>query len=219
MDAQFWHERWENNQIGFHQPEGNTALRRHAQRFGSLAGRRVFVPLCGKSVDMLWLAAQGAEVIGVELSGRAIGDFFEAQRLTPTRQQHGRLECFRAGPFTLWCGDFFDLERPVHLGQVQAVYDRAALVALPQAMRARYAPRLLELAGAACILLITLDYDQARMPGPPFAVANEEVQTLFAARPGASLLESRDVISREPRFRERGLAHFHQNVWFFPALD
>lgn len=219
MDAQFWHERWTNDQIGFHQAEGNPALRRHAGVLGPLAGRRVFVPLCGKSVDMLWLAAQGAEVVGVELSGRAVGDFFEGQGLTPARERRGGLECFSAGSYSLWCGDFFDLDPATHLGPVNAVYDRAALVALPQPMRARYAPRLLELAGGAPILLITLDYEQERMSGPPFAVADDEVRALFAPRPEAQLLEARDVISREPRFRERGLPHFYQNVWFFPALD
>lgn len=171
MKAEFWLERWQRNEIGFHQGEINA----HLQEFwGGLqlpAGSEVFVPLCGKSRDLLWLRAQGHRVLGVELSPLAVEDFFLENELKPQVRSHGIFDSWSCDGVTLLCGDFFELEA-ADLKGVAAVYDRASLVALPPEMRERYAQHLHRILPARVpMLLVTMDYPQAEMSGPPFPSA------------------------------------------------
>lgn len=179
MDRDFWLERWAHQQIGFHQPEGHPALAAHWDALDLAYDARVLVPLSGKSVDMTWLAARGHDVTGVELSERAARDFFEQRDLVPDRARAGAFDRHAAGGIEILVGDFFDLSAAA-LATYDAVYDRAALIALPPATRQRYAEHLLAgLHADTRLLLITLDYDQRLMDGPPFAVSDDEIQTLF----------------------------------------
>jgi thiopurine S-methyltransferase len=204
MEPEFWHQRWESNQIGFHEGQVNAYLARHYAHLGLAPGQTVFVPLCGKSVDLRWLADQGAHVLGVELSPIAVKSFFDEQGLTPRTHKDGAFTVWESGPIRLLCGDYFALT-PGRLAGVHAVYDRAALIALPPERRADYIAHLDRLVPGACrILLVTLEYPQEQMQGPPFSVAEREVHTRFA---GARIerLGAQDVLADNPRFREKGL--------------
>lgn len=168
MDPSFWHHRWQENRIGFHQNQINFHLERFWPQLNVPSGERVFVPLCGKSLDMLWLASQGYRVFGVELSPIAVSDFFRENGLTPKVEKSGAFERYRYGEIEILCGDFFNLETS-HLKDVRGVYDRASLIALPSEMRFEYAGHLRRiLPGRPPILLITLDYPKEARQGPPF---------------------------------------------------
>jgi thiopurine S-methyltransferase len=180
MDQDFWLARWQNNQIGFHEGAPNSLLVAHLATLGVPAGGRIFVPLCGKSNDMHWLRAQGLLVVGAELSRLAVEQLFAELGLTPLVSQAGRLERFEAEDVTIFVGDVFDLDRDT-LGAVDAIYDRAALVALPAPLREQYATHLIELTRAAPQLLVTFEYEQARCPGPPFSVLEAEVRAHYGA--------------------------------------
>jgi thiopurine S-methyltransferase len=205
MDPAFWHDRWENQDIGFHQADVHTLLPAYWPRLELARDAPVFVPLCGKSLDMVWLTQQGHRVIGAELSQRAIDDFFAERRLTPSTRTSGSFTVKSVGPYELWCGDFFDLSRAA-VTDVAGVYDRAALIALPPSLRQRYTDTLAALLPPqARILLITLEYEQTQMSGPPFSVPGDQVRALFAANYQLDELECRDVLDGHPHFKQRGL--------------
>jgi thiopurine S-methyltransferase len=230
MKIEFWHERWESNQLGFHQTEVNPLLREHWSRLDVPTGATVFVPLCGKSLDMLWLRAAGHAVIGIELSPIAIRDFFSAAEIESTSSatpgaapiagdandvisEPGGLGCSTGGGFHLFCGDFFALE-PTHLAGVRAVYDRASLIALPPEMRVRYAEHLAGVLPAeVSIFLITIEYDQSQMKGPPHSVPADEVTRLFGDNFEIECLGSSGPEEPPERFRERGIESLCESVW------
>lgn len=207
MDPEFWHERWQNAQIGFHQPKPNMKLATYWPRLTLPSGGKVFVPLCGKSLDMVWLADQGHHVIGIELSEKAVDEFFAEQNLTPATTRRGALTRKSAGPYELWCGDFFAMD-PGLVAGVTALYDRAALVALPPAMRRDYAAHLIALFAATAPppgMLITLEYDQARVDGPPHCVPRHEVDGHFAPHYRIDECHRASDSSPPPKFTEAGL--------------
>lgn len=141
MQPEFWHKKWAANQIGFHLPQVNPHLKRFWPALSLEEGTRVLVPLCGKSLDLLWLAHQGHEVLGVELSEKAIEEFFSEHGFDPAISEQGPFKVYRAGSIELWCGDFFELTAG-DVADCSALYDRAALIALPAEMRERYAAHL-----------------------------------------------------------------------------
>ncbi|GAA3529090.1 thiopurine S-methyltransferase [Zobellella aerophila] len=178
MDADFWHQRWQTSRIGFHQPRVNRQLQEHWQALASPERAEVLVPLCGKSLDMHWLAEQGHHIDGFELSPLAVRDFFIEAGVTPRQQQLTHYLCWQAGDISLYQGDFFQAES---LGKrYRVAYDRAALIALPEQLRARYARLVASLlVPGGQMLLITLDYAPAQSEGPPFSVTETEVRRLF----------------------------------------
>lgn len=205
MEHEFWLTRWKNQEIGFHQPRVNPWLMRHWPELGLASGSRVFVPLCGKSLDLRWLAEQGHSVVGVELAETAVRAFYQDanEAFQVERQRH--LLCYSGGPVTIYCGDFMDLTA-LHLPGVAAVYDRGGLVALPPKMRAHYADHLLRIIPDGCvILLLTLEYDQKQVPGPPHSVDETEVRTLFGGRCKVERLCATAATQLPPRFTEAGL--------------
>ena len=213
MDPQFWHDRWQRGDIGFHQTRVNADLDSHWASLECPPGSQVFVPLCGKSGDMRWLRKIGHRVLGVELVESAVADFFREQELEPLRRSAGRLECWQAGGYELYVGDLFDLE-PATLADVHGVYDRASLVALPPPMRIRYARHLAAILPAGCrVLLLLMDYPPGEKTGPPFAVTEPEVHALFAAEFSVTLLGTRDVLGGQPQLRERGLSRLHEQAF------
>jgi thiopurine S-methyltransferase len=212
MDPEFWHERWARDEIGFHQDQINSHLQSFFQRLGLAAGAHVLVPLCGKSRDMLWLADRGCRVTGIEINRRAVGDFFLENRLTPDVQSHRGAASYRNGSIEIWLADFFRIDT-ARLAAVDAVYDRAALVAMPRNMRAAYAGRLSSVIPAgAPLLLVTLDYAEDEMDGPPFPVPAQELPGLFGAEFDIQQLHSESCIEREPRFREKGVSRMLEQV-------
>lgn len=213
MEKSFWHERWERQEIGFHQNEINPFLAQYWQELQLAPDAKVFVPLCGKSLDMLWLRKQGHPVLGVELSPIAVQAFFRETGYTPAHTAKKRFECYEADNISIQCGDFFNLKKD-DLKDVSAVYDRASMVALPPEMRERYVRHLLDiLPSATRILLLSFNYHQPEMPGPPFAVSVEEVESLYKGRADICLLAQHDTLDENPRFREHGLTQLQENIF------
>ncbi|MEM8994186.1 MAG: thiopurine S-methyltransferase [Acidobacteriota bacterium] len=175
MEPDFWHHRWQNRQIGFHEGMSNRFLVRHFGALGLPAARRILVPLCGKSRDIAWLLAEGHRVLGVELSETAVRELFAELDLVPEIEDAPAHRIYRGPGLEVFVGDFFDLTDP-SAGSIDAVYDRAALVALPASTRRRYARRLAELTGGAPQLVITFEYDASHMEGPPFSIDGDEVR-------------------------------------------
>ncbi|OQW84401.1 MAG: thiopurine S-methyltransferase [Proteobacteria bacterium ST_bin16] len=214
----YWLERWERNETGFHQTGINPYLLEFWHTLQLNRDSTVFVPLCGKSHDMLWLRQQGHAVRGVELSATAAQAFFSENDLTPQNHAHSRFMHWEANDIAILCGDFFDLSAE-DMRDVSAVYDRAALVALPPDLRKRYVDHLLQIVPANThILLITLDYPQHEMTGPPFAVPLHEVTALFQAHAGITLLSQHNVLAQNPRFQERGLSRLKESVILLKTL-
>lgn len=174
MDAEFWLKRWEANDTAFHQSQVNPLLVAHFDALGLAGGARLFVPLCGRTHDIGWLLAKGLRVAGAELSELAIGQLFDDLGVTPQVADVGALKRYSASGIDIFVGDVFDLDRAL-LGPVDAVFDRAALVALPEEMRARYARHLVDITAGAPQLLISYEYDQALTHGPPFSIAPAEI--------------------------------------------
>lgn len=213
MEAEFWHQRWEREEIGFHQDEVNTHLQAFWGELAIAPGDTLLVPLCGKSRDMLWLRAQGYRVLGVEISPLAVAAFFQEHQLTPVVSRQGVFERWESDGLTLLVGDLFSLQ-PSDVAEVRAVYDRAALIALPTVMREAYAAHLKKIVPTeAQILLVTLEYPQEQMGGPPFSVAETEVRALFAADYDISTLLSLDILEENPRFQKKGLTRLQEQVF------
>lgn len=213
MEPKFWQERWARNQIGFHLPQVNPYLQRHWRRLALADDAKVLVPLCGKSLDLMWLADQGHRVLGVELSQQAVEAFFSEQNLTPRITQRGMFKVYRSDLIEIWCGDFFALDAEA-LADCNALYDRAALIALPPLMRARYTEHLNTHLPSGCQgLLVTLDYDQAQKAGPPFAVTDEDVCMLLGLHWGLEVLEAQDILGESWKFVQDGVTRLEERVY------
>ncbi len=213
MKDDFWHQRWNQNQIGFHQQHGNRKLNRFWSKTQATPGGKVFVPLCGKSLDMIWLRRAGHEVVGVELSPIATQAFFHENELDCRTTPHGKLTLWEGDGLSIFCGDIFALE-PRDLDGVVAIYDRASLVAFPEAMRLQYAQHLLSISpSAATTLLLTLVYPQQQMQGPPFSVSDDEVRSLFGRDYCVEMLTSDDVLDEHQRFRDKGLTSLSESAY------
>jgi thiopurine S-methyltransferase len=213
MQPDFWHERWHNKQIGFHQSEINPHLQQFWPAINSADGGRVFVPLCGKSRDMLWLRAQGREVVGIELSLSAVQAFFDENGLRVRISSNDRFSVYESDGICIYCGDFFDLAA-ADLAGITAVYDRASLIALPPEMRAAYADHMHGLLGPGTkTLLIAFEYPQHEMAGPPFSVHEEEVRKLYGEHCAIEVLRVVDILDQEPRFRDKGLTSLQEKIY------
>jgi thiopurine S-methyltransferase len=192
MDQSFWHQRWEKNEIAFHESEANPLLVKHVHELSLAKGSRIFVPLCGKTRDISWLLSNGYRVAGAELSQIAIEQLFMELGRQPEISTVGEVEQWSDKNLDIFVGDIFTLSRRL-LGPVDAIYDRAALVAFPEEMRHRYTVHLTEMTGKAPQLLICYDYDQSVMQGPPFSIRNEEVYRHYADAYEVTLIASTDV--------------------------
>lgn len=181
MQADFWHQRWEDNQIAFHEKRGNRMLAEHFGSLGLAPGSRVFLPLCGKTLDISWLLSKGYRVAGAELSELAIEQLFDELSISPVVSSAGPLKHYQAPDIDMFVGDIFSLSGDV-LGPVDAVYDRAALVALPDSTREHYVDHLSEITATAPQLLICFEYDQSLMDGPPFSIEASQVASCYKDR-------------------------------------
>jgi len=213
MQADFWHERWEKGEIGFHQADYNQYMQDFIERLEIRPGAQILAPLCGKSLDMLWLAEQGYCVTGIEISELAVKDFFVENSLSYQIDRQPGADTYRGEQICILCTDFFSLEKQ-DLPAIDAVYDRASLVALPPDMRQDYARHLAQLMEKGVrSLLVTLDYPPEQMRGPPFSVTAEEVRQLFSDQYCVESLHSEDCLAREPRFRKKGLTYLTEQVY------
>ena len=185
MNPEFWQTRWQEKRIGFNQHEVNPLLVKYFSELNLPVGSRIFVPLCGKSIDMLWLAHQGFDVVGIELVESAVQEFFTEQDIPYTIKEHSHhsnIKCYQGQllqqTIQLWVADIFALSSD-DIGHIDAVYDRAALIAMPAELRTQYSQQVINLSQNAPQLLLTLNYDQNERAGPPFSISQEQVQQYY----------------------------------------
>lgn len=209
MDESYWRSRWAQGQTGWHEAAPNRFLVKHLAVLDARPNRRVLVPLAGKSPDLTFLAQEGADVIGAELVEDAVRAYFAERGLRPEEQGAAGHLRLTAGTTTIWVGDFFAL-RPEAVGRIDAVYDRAALVALPPPLRERYAAQLRALAPGAPMLTVTFAHD-APADGPPFSVTRPELDRLFGAAHVTSLDEG-DVFDPRAGLAARGATYARELV-------
>ena len=213
MEPSFWHQRWAENQIGFHQEKINSRLIRLWPLLDLAEGTGVFVPLCGKTLDMVWLAEQGHKVLGVELSESACEAFFHENGLPFDRHRGDRFVELAGERIRLLAGDFFALTA-ADLAGVTAFYDRAALVALPEPTRPRYAEHMDAVLPSHCQgLCISMSYDEAKMKGPPFSVTDHEVRQLFESAFDVEVVAESSGPDIVGNLRERGLDTLAEKVY------
>ena len=217
MDIDFWLERWDRGETGFHQQHINPYLGYYYGELGppqeKRAGFRVFVPLCGKSRDLWWLQQSGYDVVGVECSELAVKQFVTEQPLDFEKTERNGHDSYRTERLEILLADFFDLQAK-DIGNITDIYDRASLIALPVEMRRRYVEKITALqAPGTRTLLITLTYPEAEMEGPPFSVTEEEVQNLYSNDYRIEKLAAKNVLEDEPRFQQRGLTSLVETAY------
>jgi len=188
MEADFWHKRWEDNQIPFHEGKPNALLVRHIETLNLAKGARVFIPLCGKTKDFEWLASQGYRAVGAELSEIAIQQLFAELEIAPDVSTVGTLKRYSADGIDVLVGDIFELSAST-LGPVDAIFDRAAMVAMPASMRQRYVTQVAKISDHAPQLLTCFECDQSLLDGPPFDVNQDEVEALYSDFYDVALVE------------------------------
>ncbi|MEO9943628.1 thiopurine S-methyltransferase [Paraglaciecola sp.] len=211
MEKEYWINKWQNKELGFHQPSVNPLLGSHFSTLALEEGARIFIPLCGKTLDIGWLLSLGYQVVGIEMVESAVIQLFEELQVTPDIKAIGKLKCYRAGELEIYVGDIFDLTLDI-LGDVDAVYDRAALVALPDPIRQRYASHLPVLTQHAKQLLISFVYDQSKMAGPPFSVDDAEIKGHYGVAYTLTLLADDKV--KEP---VKGNKDILEKVWLLTS--
>jgi thiopurine S-methyltransferase len=212
-DRDGWLARWREGRIGFHVDNVNPILNRYLDRLLPAGHGRIFVPLCGKSVDLGWLAEQGYEVVGIELAERAVEDLFRGLGRNATITSQGAFRSWQSDGLEVLVGDLFELDAEV-TGKFDAIWDRAALVALRLSDRDRYTRHLREfLERNGHILLCTVAFDETKMKGPPFSVSAEEVHRHFGNVLTVTKLEGVIDTDPNPCFLESGLDQVLEEVW------
>ncbi len=214
MKKEFWLEKWQNNQTGFHKDFTHPLLMEYINKLNLEKGDSIFVPLCGKTIDMLWLNQLGFHVVGVELSQLAVEQFFVENDLSFTKHQEAEFSVYQYENITIYQGDFFALSKQ-QLQHIKAVYDRAALIALPNDLAAKYVDKMQEIVPQnAKELLITLEFVKKLGPlGPPFTTPDDKVVKLFSSYKSIKLLQEVDIISREGKFKELGCDYVYERVY------
>ncbi len=213
MQTNFWHDKWARNEIGFHQESVNQYLREHWSVLELQGNEPVFVPLCGKSLDMHWIHDKGHPILGVEISEQACRQFFAEAGLVPQVTRSNGFTLFQAGSYSLYCGDFFQLDGAT-LSAVGAAYDRAALIALPPEQRQAYARHLGQILPlSAPVLLVTMEYPSGEMNGPPFSVSETEVRQLFEGRFQVELIHVNEPGRDDPFAKFHGLSDLQEKVY------
>lgn len=213
MDAKFWLEKWEKNEIAFHGSEANPLLVKYFKELSLAAGSRVFVPLCGKSLDMVWLLSQGYRVAGAELAEAAVQQFFSELGVEAQVSVEGKIKRYHAESVDIFVGDIFELTKTM-LEPVDAVYDRAALVALPEVTRSRYVDHVRSITGQAPQLVICYEYDQSLAEGPPFSINSEEIRRYYGASYRLASLECAEVPGGL-----KGKCPARENVWLLSRSE
>ncbi|WP_445357990.1 thiopurine S-methyltransferase [Microbulbifer sp. ANSA005] len=193
MKEEFWHDKWKRNDIGFHEAAGNSLLTEFFSSLSLSPGDRIFLPLCGKTKDIAWLLEQNISVVGCELNEEAVKQLFSEMAVIPQVSQVGNLKCYSAANIDIFVGNIFDLGRE-ELGPVVAIYDRAALVALPSDIREQYVRHLMAITQVAPQLLVSFEYEQTQMPGPPFSVESRLIYEYYDADYSLQVLATRDVV-------------------------
>jgi thiopurine S-methyltransferase len=218
LQPEFWHERWRSGQIGFHQSLVDGNLREHWTDLSLARDSRTFVPLCGKSLDLLWLRDRGHHVVGVELSAVALTSFCMEQGIPARRRVIDDFDIYETAQLQLFCGNVFSLT-PELLGPVTAVYDRAALISWTPALREAYVQHMTVLTSPGTqTFVVTVEYSQTQMTGPPFSVTAGDVNRLYGHQHAIQLLARQDILASEPRLRSRGLTQLQEVCYLLTRL-
>jgi thiopurine S-methyltransferase len=218
LQPEFWHDRWRTGQIGFHQSAVDRHLKQYWRDLGLANNGHVFVPLCGKSLDLLWLCEQGHSVTGVELSTVALETFCMEHGILAKRRTLDDFEVYKATQLQLFRGDFFALT-PELIGPIAAVYDRAALISWVPELRATYVKHMTALTNIGTqTLLVAMEYPQQEMKGPPFSLDADEVDRLYAPNHEIRALSRQDILANEPRLRSRGVTQLHEACYRLTRL-
>lgn len=214
MNTEFWLAKWHRNEIGFHMQHPHDGLVQYFSATHVPAGSYVFVPLCGKTLDIQWMVEKGYRVVGVEISQVAVEQLFAELGMQPVISfLSPNVTVFEGGAVRIFVADIFALDASI-IGPVDVVYDRAALVALPEDMRLRYAQHLVEMTKGATQFLICVEYDQARLSGPPFAVMEQDVRQYYAQYYDIRSIDKQPV-ANGIKGREPGYEH----IWLLRSLD
>lgn len=212
MNTEYWLQKWQSKEIGFNQLQPNKLMQRYFPSLKLTPGSCVFVPLCGQSIDMLWLASQGYRVIGVEVSQLACHAFFKDNKIPFNIREIKDFTLYNSDQITIFAGDFFKLNQAI-LDKIDAVYDRAALIALPIDVRKSYSEHLIKLMPpATAMFLITMVYPQNQMQGPPFSVDEQEVKALYSAHFKIEQIYSQQA-EVPPHLQAKGLAQATEQVY------
>jgi len=210
VQPDFWLNRWATAQIGFHQAAVDRHLEAYWPRLMVPARSNVFVPLCGKSLDLMWLRTAGPAVTGVELSPVALESFVMEHGIPARRRVLKGFDVYEADGLRLFCGDYFKLT-PALLGNVSAVYDRAALISWTPAARESYVTHLTSLTSPGTqTLLIVVEFPQEQMSGPPFPVTRDTIENLYANHYSIEELGRHEILELEPRLKARGLTELRE---------
>lgn len=206
MEPSYWHHVWEQRDIGFDQAEPNPLLKRFISHLLVEKNSRIFLPLCGKSIDAMWLHSQGYHVVGCELSAIAVNELFEALQITPTLDVMEHTTRYYAKNIEIFCGDLFALDAST-LGKIDAIYDRAAIVAMPEHMRRDYAMQLHTITQNAPQLVICYEFSDSDIQGPPFHVSQQHLQAAYLPYYSFQLIEKNAIVSQKGN-------HFHECIWY-----
>ena len=213
MQPDFWHARWRRGQIGFHQDTVNQNLIDHADTLLGDGPKRVLVPLCGKSMDLHWIAARGHEVVGTELSSLAAKQLFESSGRVPTITDEDGFQRWQHESLTVLVGDMLK-RTEAQLGRFDRIWDRAALIALPPTMRATYVAKLLSVLKEDGAILLNILRNDLERSGPPHSVTDQEVTKLYGDVATLTRLSTRDVLDEEPKWRASGATEFVVTNWW-----
>jgi thiopurine S-methyltransferase len=218
MEISYWQSRWRNDKTGWHMRQVYPYLVACWHKLNLDEGSTVLVPLCGKSLDLHWLAERGHRVIGIEISEIAIQQFINDSKRSFRNREHGPFTVYSSDRIELWQGDVFKLSSLL-LPHIDAIYDKAALIAFPERMRAPYARLMQALCSAHTqMFLNTLEYEQDEMTGPPFSVNREELNKRYGDRFEIHLLQEASLMEDVPKFQRRGLSSYLQEkvYWLIP---
>jgi len=214
MKKEFWLEKWQNNKTGFHKNVTHPLLIKYIDKLQLKEGDTIFVPLCGKSLDMLWLNAHGYKVIGIELSELAVAQFFTENNLSYEKNDDGLFGIYTYENIVIYLGDFFEMTKE-HCQTVSAVYDRAALIALPEGLVEKYVDKMAEIIPKDLPeLLITLEFVKTSGSlGPPFTTTDKKVRCLFDGYTVIDILQEVDIVERETNFQEQGCDYVYERIY------
>ena len=208
MELSYWKARWQKNKTGWHMNDVYPHLPAYWPNLQLEKGSAVLVPLCGKSLDLLWLKNHGYRVIGVDISPKAAENFFRDNRLDFKTSTKASFTVYKGDNLSIWCGDFFKLEAGF-LPEISAIYDKAALIALPKGQRKRYAQKVLTICNQSTQMLMnTFEYEQDEMNGPPFSVFTDELAELYGEHFTIELLHEESIMENLVKFQHRGLSSY-----------
>lgn len=207
MNKVFWNNKWENNEIGFHQNNVTPLLKKYLHYFldKNSIKKSCLLPLCGKTFDLIYLSEFFKEVTGVELIKKAIEDFYIENNL----EMRTRNSSISSKNIEIFNEDFFSFNKSENK-KYSYIFDRASLIAISPVSREKYVQSIKRSMSTNCkIFLITIEYKQDQIEGPPFSLSDDDVKSLFKDFKLEKLCRE-SVIGQNQKFK--GLNIF-QSAW------